>query len=190
MSTEKPRLARGHAGRVAGYAALIAEELGYDPADCRQLALAARLHDIGKLGVPATILKKPGRLTADERREMERHAERGRAMLEGSKAEAAALAAEIAASHHEHWDGSGYPDRLSGESIPLSGRIVAVADVFDALTSKRAYKAAWSPEDAKAYLLAHAGSHFDPACVRAFVARWQDVLSLQQRAQPGPDPAT
>ena len=168
----------GHVERVAGYVGLIADELGFDAERCSQLSLASTLHDIGKIGVPDAILLKEGPLTPDERGEMERHAERGRAFLEGSDSELVKLAAEIAASHHERWDGTGYPNRLAGEAIPLSGRIVAVADVFDALTSRRTYKKAWPPDEAKAYLAANAGSHFDPACVEAFLARWPEILAL------------
>jgi putative two-component system response regulator len=168
----------GHGARVACYVALIAEELGFDAEQCRQISLASTLHDIGKAGVPEAIRFKQGPLTPEERGEMERHAERGHAMLAGSESAVAKLAAEIAASHHERWDGTGYPDRLAGEAIPLSGRIVAVADVFDALTSKRSYKDAWPLEAAKEFLGANAGSHFDPACVEAFLARWPDVLRI------------
>ena len=167
-----------HVGRVAGFVSLIAEELGYDPAQCRQLALASTMHDVGKIGVPDAILLKKGPLSAEERNEMQLHAERGRAILEGSKSEVVTLAAEIAASHHERWDGTGYPQGLAGEAIPFSGRIVAVADVFDALTSERPYKKAWALDQAKAHLAASSGSHFDPVCVNAFLARWNEVVSL------------
>jgi putative two-component system response regulator len=170
--------AEGHVERVAGYVRLIAEELGFDTERSTQLSLASTLHDIGKTSVPEAILLKAGPLTPDERREMERHAEHGRTALEGSTSDLVQLAAEIAASHHERWDGTGYPNRLAGEAIPLSGRIVAVADVFDALTSRRVYKNAWPPDEAKAYLAANAGSHFDPACVNAFLARWPEILAL------------
>jgi putative two-component system response regulator len=124
-----------HVVRVAEYVGLIAEGLGLKASQIRQLTLASTMHDVGKIGVPDAILLKQGPLTAQERQEMERHAERGRKILEQSNSDLVKLAAEIAVSHHERWDGTGYPHGLRGEAIPLSGRIVAIADVFDALTS-------------------------------------------------------
>jgi putative two-component system response regulator len=170
-----------HISRVSGYVTLIAEALEFDPARCRQLSLASTMHDIGKISVPDAILLKQGPLTREERTEMERHAERGRKILEGSTSDVVKLAAEIAASHHERWDGTGYPQGLKAEEIPLSGRIVAVADVFDALTSDRPYKKAWPLEEARAFLAANAGSHFDPVCVQAFVTRWSEIVALAGR---------
>jgi putative two-component system response regulator len=167
-----------HVGRVSGYVVLIAEALGLDRERCRHLALASTMHDVGKIGVSDAILLKPGSLTAEERTEMEEHAARGARILESSSSDLVRLAAEIAGSHHERWDGTGYPRRLKGEAIPLSGRIVAVADVFDALTSERPYKKAWPLPEARAHLAANAGSHFDPACVEAFLSRWSDVERL------------
>ena len=167
-----------HVARVAAYVQLIAEALGLLADECRQLSLASTMHDVGKIGVSDAILLKPGRLTADERTEMQEHAERGRRTLETSSSDLVRLAAEIAAAHHERFDGQGYPSGLKGEAIPLGGRIVAVADVFDALTSERPYKKAWPLAEARAHLEANAGSHFDPACVDAFVSRWEDVLRL------------
>ncbi|MFC6050232.1 HD-GYP domain-containing protein, partial [Methylobacterium hispanicum] len=156
-------------------AGLIADALGMPAAERRQLCLAATMHDVGKIGVPDAILLKPGALTPEERREMERHAERGWRILGGSASPVMRLAAEIALSHHERWDGTGYPHGLAGEAIPLSGRIVAVADVFDALTTERPYKQAWRAERAKAYLVENAGTHFEPRVVEAFLARWLQV---------------
>jgi putative two-component system response regulator len=157
-----------HVARVARLVGLIARGLGLPEGEIEQLSLASTMHDVGKISVPDTILLKPGPLTQDERREMERHADRGRRILEGSSSHLMQLAAEIAATHHERWDGSGYPAGLAGEAIPLCGRIVAVADVFDALTSERPYKKAWSEGEALNHILANAGTHFDPACVAAF----------------------
>jgi putative two-component system response regulator len=167
-----------HVNRVAAYAALIAGALGFGPEHCNLLALATTMHDVGKIGVPDAILLKQGPLTAEEREEMQRHAENGYRMLEGSTSEVVRLAAEIALSHHERFDGTGYPRGLEGEDIPISGRIAAVADVFDALVSERPYKRAWPIEEARAHLVANAGTHFDPACVEAFVARWAEVLDI------------
>ena len=132
-----------HIARVSAYTGLIAEALGLAPAECQLLSLAAAMHDVGKIAIPDAILLKPGPLTTEERREMELHAERGRRILGGSASPVMKLAAEIAASHHERWDGKGYPYGLKGDAIPLSGRMVAVADVFDALTTERPYKQAW-----------------------------------------------
>lgn len=164
-----------HIVRVSAYVGLIAEALGHSPAECRQLSLAATMHDVGKIAVPDSILRKPGALTPEERREMEQHAERGQRILGGSASPVMRLAAEIAASHHERWDGAGYPHGLRGEEIPLAGRIVAVADVFDALTTERPYKQAWSPERAQAHMAENAGSHFDPRVVEAFLSRWDRI---------------
>ena len=167
-----------HVGRVSAYVALIAEALGLPPERCRQLSLASTMHDVGKIAVPDAILLKPGALDAAERAAMEEHAARGARILESSSSDLVRLAAEIAGSHHERFDGAGYPRRLKGEAIPLSGRIVAVADVFDALTSERPYKKAWPLEEARAHLAANAGTHFDPACVEAFLSRWSEVERL------------
>ena len=171
-----------HIARVAGYVGIIAANLGFDPAEIRILKLASTMHDVGKIGVPDAILLKPGPLTVEERAEMEKHAERGRRILEGSTSDVVRLAAEIAESHHERWDGTGYPKRLRGEAIPISGRIVAVADVFDALVTERPYKASWPLERARAFLADQAGRHFDPRCVEAFLAGWEMVTRTCIRA--------
>ncbi len=140
---------------------------------CGQVAVASMLHDIGKVTVSDDILRKPGALDDEERRQMQLHAGEGHRLL--SKAAAIAppgsylvLAAEIARSHHERTDGGGYPDRLAGEAIPMAARIVAVADVFDALTGERPYKKPWPVEEAVAYVVQQAGRQFDPAVVDAF----------------------
>ena len=172
-----------HIARVSAYTSLIAEALGLDAAACRLMALAATMHDVGKIAVPDAILLKPGPLTPGERREMERHAERGHRILGGSASPVMRLAAEIAASHHERWDGTGYPNQLRGEAIPLSGRIVAVADVFDALTTERPYKQAWSPDRARAHIAENAGAHFDPQVVQGFLSRWDQVEALLKVGQ-------
>ncbi|HEX8416145.1 MAG TPA: HD domain-containing phosphohydrolase [Methylobacterium sp.] len=173
-----------HVARVAAYVTLIAQQLGLPDTEVRQLSLASTMHDVGKISVPDAILLKAGPLTAIERSEMELHAERGRRILEGSSSRMVQLAAEIAATHHERWDGMGYPWGLRGEAIPLSGRIVAVADVFDALTSERPYKKAWSHADALAYLQANAGTHFDPRCVAAFVAVNETIAADDHAGDP------
>lgn len=166
-----------HIARVAAFVDLTAQALGFTPEECRQICLASTMHDVGKIAVPDAILLKPGPLTGEERAVMERHAERGQRILESSTSPIVRLAAEIAGTHHERWDGSGYPRGIAGEAIPLSGRIVAVADVFDALTTERPYKTAWTPAEARAFLLDNAGSHFDPEVVAAFLSRWPDVVA-------------
>lgn len=172
-----------HILRMAQYSALIGEQLGFADEPLEHLLSAAPMHDIGKLGTPDHILLKPGRLANDEMDIMRRHAMIGYEILCNSEAPMLQMAAEIALTHHEKYDGSGYPHGKAGAAIPLTGRIVAVADVFDALTSSRPYKPAWAPERARDHLLAGRGRHFDPVCVDKFVARWDSVLEIQQRYQ-------
>jgi putative two-component system response regulator len=174
-----------HIARMAQYCLLIAEALGLSADHCRTLFLAAPMHDVGKIAVADSILLKPGRLTDEERSVMEQHTLHGHRILADSKSPLISMAAEIAVSHHERWDGTGYPNRLSGEDIPLSGRIAAIADVFDALTSKRPYKEAWPPDEARAFIEQASGAHFDPKCVAALLARWDDVLKIVHGADTG-----
>ncbi|MEN3791630.1 HD domain-containing phosphohydrolase [Fulvimarina sp. MAC3] len=167
-----------HVSRVAEICRLMAETLGLGTERARILYLAAPLHDIGKIGTPDAILKKPGRLSAEEMSIMRQHVDIGAAILGDASTEVVRVAAEVAETHHEKWDGSGYPRGLSGKDIPIEGRIVALADVFDALCSERPYKAAWPVEKAYDEILACSGSHFDPACVEAFEAAWPRILAL------------
>jgi putative two-component system response regulator len=167
-----------HTWRVARYSQIIAEALGLSPELCHRIYLAAPLHDVGKVAVPDGILLKKGALTPQEFAVVRTHTAIGRRILDDSTSELIQLAAEIAEAHHEKWDGSGYPKGLAGEAIPLSARIVAVADVFDALTTVRPYKAAMPAEEALCCLRADSARHFDPDCVAAFVARWPDVLAV------------
>lgn len=139
------------------------------------------MHDIGKVGTPDVILLKPGKLTPEEFEVMKLHAVIGYEILEANSSALMKVAAEIAHTHHEKFDGSGYPRGLKGEDIPLFGRIVAVADVFDALTSERPYKKAWSVEDASKLLKESAGTHFDPACVAAFFTDFDAILAIKAR---------
>ncbi len=157
-----------HTERIRASAALLARELGLSDADVELVRDAAPLHDIGKLGVSDAILLKPGKLTADEFEHVKRHADLGARILSGSSSPVLQAGEEIARAHHEWWDGTGYPAGLAGEEIPLFARIVAVADVFDALTHERPYKAAWSPEQARAEILRLRGVQFDPRVVDAF----------------------
>ena len=158
----------GHAERVGWIAGLIARELGWSWDDVATLRAAAALHDLGKLAVPLDLLGKPGRLTSEERNVIERHAVAGAELFEGTTDATFALAREIAATHHERWDGRGYPHALRGKQIPISGRIVAVADVFDALVSKRVYKEAVTALEALEVIQEGRGQAFDPAVVDAF----------------------
>ena len=157
-----------HTQRVGRTSAALAEQLGLDRDFIQLIRHAAPLHDVGKVGIPDAILLKPAKLTPDEFALVREHAAAGARILGASKSDLLKLAAEIAASHHEWWDGNGYPERLSAQQIPLSGRIVAVADVFDALTHARPYKAAWSVVDSVAEIRRLAGQQFDPTVVDAF----------------------
>lgn len=170
-----------HIQRMAHYSHLIAKQLGL-PDDQQALILeAAPMHDVGKIGIPDYILLKPGKLTQQEFEIMKTHAQIGFDLLAQSSSSVMMSAAEIAFSHHEKFDGTGYPRGLQGEHIPLFGRIVAVADVFDALTSERPYKRGWPLEEARNWLLEGRGKHFDAACVDAFIAGWDQVLEIRQR---------
>ena len=175
-----------HIQRMAHYSCLIAAEMGFSADEQECILNAAPMHDIGKVGTPDHILLKPGRLNADEMVIMRQHATIGYNILNSSEAAMLQLAAQIAYSHHERFDGSGYPNGLAGEAIPLVGRIVAVADVFDALTSVRPYKEAWSMDEARNYLLENRGSHFDPQCVDALVRRWAAVEQIRERFREAP----
>ncbi len=170
-----------HILRMAHYSRHIARHMGLSVAQQDLLLQAAPMHDIGKVGTPDTILLKPGRLDDAEFAIMKQHAVIGYEILVASSSPLLQAAAEIAHTHHEKFDGSGYPRGLVGEAIPLFGRIVAVADVFDALTSVRPYKKAWSIEQALALLHEGKGKHFDPACVDAFLCEWDEVLKIKQR---------
>lgn len=170
-----------HILRMAHYSRLIAERMGVSEELCDRLLSAAPMHDVGKVGTPDHILLKPGRLTDDEMVIMRRHASIGHDILKGSSSPMIQLAAEIALTHHEKFDGSGYPEGLAGEAIPLMGRIVAVADVFDALTSARPYKPAWEIDRAVDFMKEQRGAHFDPACVDAFFMEWDEVLAIRNR---------
>ena len=135
---------------------------GMSPADAEQLRHAALLHDVGKIGIPDRILNKPGCFDDEDREVMERHTTIGASILAGSESPLVQLAERIALTHHERWDGTGYPEGLRGEEIPLEGRICAICDVFDALVSARPYKEAWTVEEALTLIAAERGGHFDP----------------------------
>lgn len=172
-----------HILRMAHYSELIARGMGLSVADQELLLEAAPLHDIGKVGIADNILLKPGRLDPEEFEIMKRHAMLGYEILKGSSSKVLQAGAEIARAHHEKFDGSGYPSGIKGKDIPLFSRIVAVADVFDALTSERPYKKAWTLERAASHIKAYSGSHFDPECVAVFFEHWDAVLDIRQRFQ-------
>lgn len=175
-----------HVLRMAHYTRLIGRELGLPDGEQETLFHAAPMHDVGKVGTPDHILLKPGPLDPAETAIMRQHAAIGFEILRDSPSPYLQLAAVIAYSHHEKFDGSGYPRGLAGQAVPLPGRIVAVADVFDALTSVRPYKKAWQVDEARAFLQAQSGRHFDPDCVRAFLSCWDEVLRIRERHQDEP----
>ncbi|WP_441234133.1 response regulator [Bradyrhizobium sp. 930_D9_N1_4] len=175
-----------HTLRVARYSRIIAEQLGLPARLCRDIYLAAPLHDVGKVAIPDNILLKPGKLTDDEMAVIRTHATIGEKILADSSCELIQLGAQIAAGHHERWDGAGYPNGLRADEIPVAARVVAVADVFDALTTRRPYKEPMPLDVARNYLVEHQGQQFDPACVQAFLARWDAVVEIAAGQQATP----
>jgi len=167
-----------HVVRMAKYARIIAEELGLSQMECEDIEYAAPMHDIGKIGIPDTVLKKPGRFNDDEWAQMRQHTVIGNKILSSSQSRFIQLGAVIALNHHEKFDGTGYPNGLVGRDIPLTARIVAVADVFDALMSPRPYKRPWQLQMALLYIKEQAGSHFDPQCVDAFFGRLDQIKQV------------
>lgn len=163
-------------GRMAGELARLA---GLPTPAVIKIASAAPLHDIGKIGIPDRVLLKPGKLDTDEWEIMKTHARIGQQILAGSGLVLLDLASEIAGTHHEKWDGSGYPDGLAGADIPVSGRIVAICDVFDALLSRRPYKEPWTVEQATTYLQEIAGGHLDPVLVTLFIDNIDRMLAIR-----------
>ena len=174
-----------HILRMSHGCALLARAIGWGDADCDLILNASPMHDIGKIGIPDAILLKPGKFEPHEWEIMKTHATIGGKLLEGDASDLLRMAREIALTHHEKWDGSGYPSGLAGAAIPLAGRIAALADVFDALTSVRPYKKAWPIEDAVAYLKDNSGRHFDPALVEVFLQELPGILAIRERfAEP------
>jgi putative two-component system response regulator len=169
-----------HIIRMSKFSELIGRGAGLDDRQCEMLLNASPMHDIGKIGIPDRILLKPGKFEPDEWEIMKTHAAIGCEILSGHPSELMEMARVIAESHHEKWDGSGYPHGLCGEDIPLVGRIVALADVFDALTSTRPYKEAWRVEDALQYIEENSSTHFDPALVSAFRAVLPGILAIKE----------
>lgn len=173
-----------HIWRMAAYASLLAKEIGWKEQDVESLGFAAPMHDTGKIGIPDAILRKPGQLDGHEWRIMRRHCDYGRQILSKSNAPIFVLAAEVAMYHHEKWDGSGYPEGLAGVAIPESARIVAVADVFDALITERPYKQPWPIEKAFQEIQNGAGRHFDPELVACFLDIKSKVLETMMQWNP------
>lgn len=181
----KDELTANHVARVGGYVELIGKKLALPETELRTLCEGSRLHDLGKIGVPDAILLKPGRFTPDDRVIMERHCEIGARILAGSRSRILEAARVIAMTHHEWWDGTGYPRGLEGEQIPLYGRICAVADVFDALTSRRPYKDAMSNEKAFAILREGRGRQFEPRLLDFFLDSEAEIERVQEQFGAG-----
>ena len=170
-----------HVIRMSHFSKLLALAAGCSPAWAEDLLNAAPMHDVGKIGIPDAVLRKPGPLDADEWATMRRHPEIGAEIIGEHPSGVLQLAREIALAHHEKWDGSGYPRGLAGEAIPLSARIVAIADVFDALTTRRPYKEPWPVQEAMNHIAAQAGKHFDPALVALFAPLLPQLLEIRAR---------
>lgn len=170
-----------HIIRMSHYAKALALALGYSEAAADELLHAAPLHDIGKIGIPDAILQKPGKLNPDEWVVMQQHTVMGAKIIGDHESGLLKTASLIALNHHEKWDGSGYPSGLARDEIPTAAQIVALVDVFDALTSARPYKPAWKAEDAIHYIQQEAGIHFDPELVRAFQHVVPEILLLQKQ---------
>jgi two-component system response regulator RpfG len=176
--------APGHLERIGRYSALIAEALGLAEDEVKVIELAAPLHDIGKIGNPDAILLKPGELDEAERAEVQKHPRFGYEILRDSSSKFVQAGATIALHHHERWDGAGYPDGVAGEEIPLSARIVAVADVLEALTTHRPYREPWTLQAAFDYLREQSGKQFDPAVVDATLGRRERIEEVFRYFSP------
>jgi putative two-component system response regulator len=170
-----------HVIRMSHYSRILGLALGMSEAEADDLLHAAPMHDVGKIGIPDNILRKPGPLDAEEWKVMQSHATIGGEIIGRHASGMLAMAHTLAVTHHEKWDGSGYPNGLAGEEIPLVGRIVAIADVFDALTSARPYKEAWPVEKAVDYMEQQRGKHFEPRLVDLFLKQMPALLEVKQR---------
>ncbi len=186
----KDRDTAAHIERIGRFSEAIARALKLSPGQIETIRHATPMHDVGKIGIPDAILLKPGKLTADEWAIMRRHTEMGARILHGSPSELLRAGEDIAWSHHEKWDGSGYPNGLRGEAIPLAGRICAVADVFDALTSNRHYRDALPNETVYQMIEAQAERHFDPQIASAFLASKPEIEAIQQECRDAAAPFT
>ncbi|MEZ9515612.1 two-component system response regulator [Vibrio splendidus] len=171
-----------HVMRMSHYCEILAKALGMTDEDAETLRDAAPMHDIGKIGIPDSVLLKPGKLDADEWTTMQKHVEFGVEILgRQGDSKLMRMAIQVAQYHHEKWDGSGYPNQIVGEDIPLVGRIAAVADVFDALTAERPYKRAWSIDEALSLFEEQKGKHFDPTIVDLFFLKLPEILAIKEK---------
>lgn len=170
-----------HVIRMSHFSKVLALAAGFSESAAEELLNAAPMHDIGKIGIPDAVLRKPGKLDEQEWAVMRQHVEIGARIIGEHASGLLRTAQRIALTHHEKWDGSGYPNGLSGEDIPLEGRIVAIADVFDALTSVRPYKTAWSVDAAVGLLREESGRHFDPQLVELFIQQLPAILEIKER---------
>ncbi len=170
-----------HIVRMSYYSSCLAAKIGLSLKECELILTASPLHDIGKIGIPDSILQKPGPLTKEEWEVMKTHTTIGKELLSGGNSEFLKMAREIALTHHEKWDGKGYPHGLRGEEIPLVGRICGICDVFDALLTKRPYKKAWTMDETLNEIKKCSGSHFDPALVEAFLSITSQVEHIQEK---------
>jgi len=172
----------GHIARMSRYSALIAEKLGIPARDCQDIFYAAPMHDIGKIGIPDGILMKSTKLTKEEFEVMKKHTTLGAQLLADSKAHILQFARQISISHHEKWNGGGYPQGISGKKIPMAGRIAALADVFDAITSKRPYKDPYPVEFAFDVIKKERGQHFDPDFADVFLENRDEIIKIKSEA--------
>lgn len=172
-----------HVIRMSHYSRILARALGFSEAATDMIFNAAPMHDVGKIGIPDSILLKPGRLTDEEMDVMRTHPQIGADILGEGESELLRLARSISMTHHEKWDGSGYPNGLAGDDIPIEGRIVALADVFDALTSERPYKKAWSIDETLTFVRSQSGKHFDPRLVELLEQQMDPILAIYDQWQ-------
>ncbi|WP_278957449.1 response regulator [Aquipseudomonas alcaligenes] len=170
-----------HVIRMSHYSRVLALAAGFSEAQAEELLNAAPMHDVGKIGIPDAVLRKPGKLDGEEWEVMKQHAQIGADIIGEHPSGLLRMAREIALNHHEKWDGSGYPRGISGAEIPVEARIIAIADVFDALTSERPYKKAWPVEEAMQLLREQSGRHFDPELVELFLGQLPAILEIKER---------
>ena len=183
VSESRSRETGDHIQRVAEISYKLAQYYGLSEEEAQRIRLAAPMHDLGKVAIPDAILNKPGRFTDEEYEVMKSHAIKGEETLMKSKRDLLRFAATLAGSHHERWDGKGYPRGLKGEEIPLAGRICAVADVLDALSSPRCYKPAWPEEKVKEEFIKQRGAQFQPELIDVLVEHWDDVFECFRQAR-------
>lgn len=170
-----------HVLRMSHVCSMLAEKIGLSEDYCELILFASSMHDVGKIGVRDDVLLKQGKLNDEEWAVMKRHPQIGAKIIGDHNSELMTLAREIALNHHEKWNGTGYPRGLQGENIPVSARIAAISDVFDALTSERPYKKAWPVDDAISLIQKESGEHFDPSIVEVFLGNIEEILEINSR---------